>query len=388
MKNLDDQTAEIFLENSVKERFGASNTVPKNDEWLSKAWNYITSRLELCHIKHVPLIPLETESGLKLHKLTDARIMKQLFGSSLPDGVCRALEAMSITVVHTLPAWMRYDQIQTYIYSPSIGNVLELLERVSTNDVMRLNTVCREEDRKTLLSYIGECESLSCLNPHKIKTLQKMKLFTKTVTSWCTTTLVAAEEISEMIEKEDLPVRYPRPFLVGTHLSERNLAAALGVKIVQRSFLIVETLKAMQQTGQQDFGTSKYLYSMKEKTDFIKYLLRFYSETENNFDITNEMKSVAFIECFGNVKVVSDVFDSTEKMASEFFFGKSVFPDDTDFHREPYLSGLLKLGMRTLETLRLMCGHFEFFFLAWSGKYLTRPKVFIHNILVISSLKY
>ena len=38
--------------------------------------------------------------------------------------------------------------------------------------------------------------------------------------------------------------------------------------------------------------------------------------------------------------------------------------------------------------LRLMCGHFEFFFFAWSGKYLTRPKVFIHNILVISSLKY
>ena len=354
MQNLDDTTTELFLEESVKTRIGTSYPAPvemcSSEEWLSKMWQYIISRLNLCHIEHIPLVPVEKYSCWELHKLTDVLLMKHLFGISLPDGICRALETMSVTVVRSLPPWMKYDHIQKYMYSPSVENVLELLGRVSQSDLLRLNTVCSEEDRKALIAYIEKCERLSSVSKTVICALQKVKVFAKKTRSSDASTLVAVEEINEMLEKADFPVRYPRPFLVSSSLSQRNLASVLDVTIVQRSSLIVDTLKAMQQAGQQGVGTSTY--SKQETIEFMKYLLRLFSKIENNSDITNAMKSVAFVECARKVKMISDVFDPTEHMASDFFYEECVFPDDKAFHEEPFLSVLLKLGMRRLETLQ------------------------------------
>ena len=227
---------------------------------------------------------------------------------------------------------------------------LDLLGRVSQSDLLRLNTVCSEQDRKALIAYIGKCERLSSVCKNVICALQKMKVFAKKTRSSDASTLVAVEEINEMLEKADFPVRYPRPFLVSSSLSQRNLASMLDVTIVQRSSLIGDTLKAMQQAGQQGVGTSTY--SKQETIEFMKYLLRLFSKIENNSDITNAMKSVAFVECAGKVTMISDVFDPTEHMASDFFYEECVFPDDKAFHKEPFLSVLLKLGMRRLETLQ------------------------------------
>ena len=350
MKNVNASTIVRFLEESVKARFGTNYPVKikmsSSVEWLSKVWRYIISRLDLYRIVDTPLVPVETGNGLELHKLTDFFIMKQGFGNSLPDGVCRALESMSVTVIRSLPPWLNYYHIQDYLYSPSVENVVKLLGKISLTDALCLNTVCNKDDRRAFVEYIGKYESLASVSQNAIHILRKLKIFTKKTRISDASTLVAVEEFSEMLEKEDFPVRYPRPFLVSATVSGRNLAIMLGVTIVKRSSLIVDTLKAMQQV----VGTNRYL--KQEKIEFMKYLLRIFNKIENNSSIINAMKFVAFVECAGTVKTASDVFDPTEHMASDFFYGERVFPDDTEFHREPFLSGLLKLGMRRLETLQ------------------------------------
>ena len=315
-------------------------------EWLSSVWKYVIPKLRLCDIKEIPLVPVETWIGLELHKLTDFLIMKECFGNSLPDGMCRALESMGVTIIHALPTWLKYHKIQDYLYSSSAESVVRLLENIPPNDALCLNTMCRNEDRKAFAAFIGKCESFGPTSRNVRHTLKQLKIFDRKAKSCDRSTLVAIEACSEMLEKEDFPVKYPRPFLVSTSNAERNLARMLGATIVNRTNLILDTLKVMM----ADDSTNKY--SASDTVKFMKHLLWLINKIESNSSIMNAMKCVEFVECSGRLKTASAVFDPTEHMALEFFCGESVFPDDKELTREPYLSGLLKLGMRRLENLQ------------------------------------
>ena len=289
---------------------------------------------------------VETCNGFELRKLTDMLIMKEWFGNSLPDGVCRALESMTVTIIRSLPTWLKDHQIQDYLYSSTAESVVRLLGNIPPNDALRLNTICRNEDRKAFAAFIGKCESLGLTSGNARQTLKQLKIFDRKTKSSDRPTLVAVEDCREILEKEDFPVKYPRPFLVSTSNAERNLAFMLGATIVKRTNLILDTLEVMKA------GDGRNKYSASDTIEFMKYLLRLVNKIESNSSIMNAMKCIAFVESSGTLKMASDVFDRTERMAAELFYGESVFPDDKELTREPYLSGLLKLGMRRLENLQ------------------------------------
>lgn len=304
--------------------------------WLQDFWKFLNTHFkELSKFLRMPLIPVSSVSAnqplllSRLEKKTTL-IFHQHKENKLPAPVAQLVNEVGGTVV-TGNAWLRHNDLDSYVLCPSPKSVLKVLMHLEIDGMIRELSAASHSAKEKLKDYLCRLESVS---PLEREFLLKLPLFQTMKGSHVP---VQSKQALLLICDLKVPTEFPLPDSVVQCAAEadRRLLLLLKVKILdtaEAAGLLVDSIER---------GALK-----AEETERVMLWILQHGNVlfSQNQRLNDKCKKLKFIQVNGHAKEASSFFDPTNE-AFQVIFASEFFPPPSYTKTPEMRKSLRDLGL-------------------------------------------
>ncbi|CAG2253083.1 SACS [Mytilus edulis] len=313
----------------------ATNAVA-GKKWLTNVWKFLQD-YDIDDFSDLHLLPSCSQGNKNfLYKISTKVLLKTYHGyKDLPDPVCKALSYLNIVIVDTLPkAIMNHEDINKFVYFPTIENVLQMLEDVtlrldSSQAIQKFNKTCTEKERTKFANYIAKN---SYLSSKVVNFISKLQIFKEKNSG----RNVSSSEVNIIADTEQLPIKYHKESLVySKHL--HSTLINLQVPIIDMEDVVIDIMSCLQR------GSHYSHNQMNLMMKFVMNKLKTFEHKQQILDIARNIKCVP--NSRGEMKKANELFDPEDSDLKWIIIGQDLFPNMKTC--PVTLKQVRKLGLKT-----------------------------------------
>ncbi|XP_041857853.1 sacsin-like [Melanotaenia boesemani] len=321
-------------------RWDSSNTQHPPSDWFQKFWKFLNTHFsELRDFIDIPLIPVSSLSVgqpvtvAKLQQNTTL-IFQSRKEKSLPDQIAQLVTKVGGTVVRG-NEWIKHEDLDTYVLSPSPESVMKVLKNLDSKCVIRDLKSESHKAHEVLKDYLSLQSSLSDIE----KDLLLMLPLFQTMRG----SSVAARSKQAVLLTSDptIPTELPMPDSLIQCVTEadRRLLKLLKVNLLGPAEAAVVLIDGIET------GTCSKEETEKIMTWILQHGNILFSQNQS---LKDRCRNLSFIEVNGKKKMTSCFFDpriQTFKVIFEPVF----FPPPVYTKTPQMLESLTDLGLKNKE---------------------------------------
>ncbi|XP_072253289.1 sacsin isoform X2 [Leuresthes tenuis] len=320
--------------------WNSSNSQHPPLDWLQNFWKFLNTHFnELSAFREIPLIPVSSLSDsqpVSLAKLQQntTLIFQNRKQTSLPDQIAQLMTNAGATVVRK-NEWLKHEDLDTYVLSPSPRSVMEILKNLDSQHLIRNLKSEPHRAREELKDYLSQLNSLSVRKKDLLLTLP---LF-HTMKGFC----VAAQSKQAVLltSSPTVPTELPMPDSVIQCATEadRRLLELLGVNLLGPPDAAIILIKSIETKTCSNEEIEKIMTWILQHGNILF--------SQNQF-LRCRCRDLSFIEANGELKNVSSFFDPRTEIFT-LIFESNFFPPPVYTKTRQMLESLTDLGLITKE---------------------------------------
>lgn len=306
-------------------------------DWLQEFWKFLGSHFKkLSRFIEIPLIPVSPLSNSKpvlLAKLEakTTLILQKSRQSSLPKSIVQVVTNAGGTVV-TGNEWLKHEDLETYVLSPSPTNVLKLLMNLDSQHLIRALNAESHTAREELKHYLSHLNPLSGKEKDFLLTLPLFQTMKRSYVG------AQLKQALDVLSCPTVPTELPMPDTViqCATAADRRLLQLLKVDVLSPADAAIVLTDCIEK------GTC----SMKETEKIMAWILQhgniLFSQNQH---LKRRCTDLRFIKISGEFIKTSKLFDPRNKTFKVIF--------ESDFFPPPVYTGTQQM-MESLTDLGLM----------------------------------
>lgn len=304
--------------------------------WLQEFWRFLNSHIkELSSVNELPLIPVNpvpTSQSLTLAKIQKKTtlIFKKTKQLDLPQHMAQLVNKVGGTVV-TENNWLKHEDLDSYVLSPSPQNVLKVFVNLHSQQVIKELKSLPKSALEELKDYFSCLDSLSNC---KKELLLKLPLFQTMKGEYTTAQSKQAVLINSGIP---IPTDLPMPDSVVKCATEadRRLLQLLQTNLLDTAQAASLLIDSVERRACSKADTEKIMTWVLDHGNIL---------FSQNQTLKSRCTNVPFIEIRGELKKASSLFDPRVN-AFKVIFEDDFFPPALYTKTSQMLASLTDLGL-------------------------------------------
>ncbi|XP_026232042.1 sacsin [Anabas testudineus] len=318
-----------------------SNSQHPPSDWLPQFWKYLNNHFcELSRFSGLPLIPVRPLSGsqpVSLAKLqhNTTLIFQKNKQISLPDQIAQLVNKVGGTVVGE-NKWLKHEDLESYVLSPSPSSVLKVLMNVDSQHLITKELkAASHRAREELKNYLSHLDSPAWSEKDL---LSQLPLF-QTMKGHCVAS--QSKQAVLLISGLTLPTELPMPDSVVQCASEadRRLLQLLKVDLLDTADAAVLLIDCVEKGACSKEDTEKIM------TWILQHGKILFSQSQL---LKHRCKDLSFIKVNGVLKKTSNFFNPRIQ-TFQVIFESDFFPPHVYTDTPQKLESLTDLGLLNQE---------------------------------------
>lgn len=309
-------------------------------DWLQEFWRFLNNHFkELKGFTGIPLIPvspLSVGQPVSLAKIQQntTLIFQKSKQSILPDQIAQLVNRVGGTVISG-NKWLRHNDLDTYVLSPSPNGVMKVLMNLDSQHLTRSLQSEPERAREELKDYLA---CLSSLSGREKDFLMSLPLF-QTMKGFC----VAAQSKQAVLQTAcpAVPTELPMPDSViqCTSEADHRLLQLLKVKILSPADAAIVLIDCIEKGACRNEEIEKIMTWILQNGNIL-FL--------QNQTLKYRCRDLRFIKMNGELKKASSFFDPRIE-TFKVIFDSGFFPPPEYTVKTQMLESLKDLGLISKE---------------------------------------
>lgn len=308
-------------------------------DWIQQFWKYLNNHFselsQFCGLPLIPISPLCGHQPVSLAKLQrdTTLIFQKSRQITLPDQVAQLVNKVGGTVVGE-NTWLRHEDLETYVLSPSPRSVISVLLNVDFDLLIHELNSASLSAREQLKDYLSRADYFS----NGVKCfVSALPLFLTMKGEYVVCQLDAVLLTSGLTVPAELPM--PDSVVQCATEADRRLLKLLEVRLLDTAEAAVVLVDCIER------GTCSKEDTKKTMTWILQYGNILFSQNDT---LKHRCKELSFIEMNGELKKASDFFDPGIQTFT-VIFESDFFPPQSYTDTPQKLASLRELGLLNKE---------------------------------------